>query len=199
MLAEQYAAEVYGSTLTSYADYAYDAIWTTATLRPGTIDNDINTWGAVGDEEANKKGIELLKSHLTPEQIKTYEEKNYFEVKGGSSGKTYRINHGRQMNIHELDAGGKPIQGWCFLPRGALVAGDVMLAQKNALELYEDKALRIANKFPVVTITSGAAIALDQQRLSVEQQRVAMQAQQYLGTRFVEPRGILSSLFGGVS
>ena len=36
--------------------------------------------------------------------------------------------------------------GWCFFPEGNLVTGDVMLAQKVALELFETDALKIANK-----------------------------------------------------
>jgi hypothetical protein len=33
----------------------------------------------------------------------------------------------------------------CFEPQGQLPVGDVMLAQKVALELFESKALRVAN------------------------------------------------------
>lgn len=101
----------------------------------------------VGTEEAQRKGITLLRENLTPEQREQYEKHRYFDVKGGESGKTYRIHHGRQMNIHELDAAGNKARGWCFLPQGGLVAGDVMLAQKTALELYETEALAIANPF----------------------------------------------------
>lgn len=103
----------------------------------------------LGDAKAQKKGLELLKEHLTPEQLATYEKHNYFDVKGGKTGKTYRIHHGRQMNIKELDKDGKDVCGWCFLPQGNLVAGDVMLGQKTALELYEEDALKVANKFGV--------------------------------------------------
>jgi hypothetical protein len=39
-------------------------------------------------------------------------------------------------DIHELNENGRPIIGFCFVPAGALVAGDVMLAQK-ALETDE--------------------------------------------------------------
>jgi hypothetical protein len=55
------------------------------------------------------------------------------------------------MNIHELDGAGRPHVGWCFAPKGHLVAGDVMLAQKIALETDERGALAIANKFLVST------------------------------------------------
>ena len=49
------------------------------------------------------------------------------------------------MNVHELDAGGAPVQQWCFAPEGRVAFGDVLLAQKIALETMETKALAIAN------------------------------------------------------
>lgn len=103
----------------------------------------------VGSKTANEKGIILLKENLTPAQRAEYEQHRYFHVKGGMSGKTYRIKHGRQMNVVELNWRGKPKCGWCFLPGGGLCAGDVMLAQKTALEVAENEALRVANRFAV--------------------------------------------------
>jgi hypothetical protein len=47
------------------------------------------------------------------------------------------------------DAFGCPVMGWCFLPKGGLVAGDVMLAQKIALENDERAALLVARRFLV--------------------------------------------------
>jgi len=41
--------------------------------------------------------------------------------------------------------------GWCFVPSGFLVPGDVMLAQKIALETDERGALGLANRFPPAT------------------------------------------------
>jgi len=41
------------------------------------------------------------------------------------------------MNIYELDGAGRPRVGWCFAPKGYLVAGDIMPAQKIALETDE--------------------------------------------------------------
>jgi hypothetical protein len=49
------------------------------------------------------------------------------------------------MNVHQLDADGHPVQQWCFAPEGCLATGDVLLAQKIALETMETKALAIAN------------------------------------------------------
>jgi hypothetical protein len=52
------------------------------------------------------------------------------------------------MNVHEMDDAGDSKSGWCFVPNRRLVAGDVMLAQKIALETSENSALAVANKFP---------------------------------------------------
>ena len=99
-----------------------------------------------GEREA--RGLELLKEWLSPERSAQYDAKSYFEVTGCHSGKLYRIRHGTAMNIHELDGAGRPRVGWCFAPKGHLVAGDVMLAQKIALETAERGALAVANRFP---------------------------------------------------
>src|ERR1700720_3377817 len=101
--------------------------------------------------EREARGLELLKEWLSPEQSAQYDAKSYFEVTGCHSGKLYRIRHGTAMNIHELDGAGRPRVGWCFAPKGHLVAGDVMLAQKIALETDERRALAVANKYFVQT------------------------------------------------
>jgi hypothetical protein len=101
--------------------------------------------------EREARGLELLKEWLSSEQSAQYDAKSYFEVIGCHSGKRYRISHGNSMNIHELDGAGHPCVGWCFVPKGYLVAGDVMLAQKIALETDERGALTVANKFSVPT------------------------------------------------
>lgn len=101
----------------------------------------------VGTKEAQERGLQLLKDNLTPEQRQSYEANRYFDVKGGESGTTYRIHHGRQMNIEVLDEKGKRTSGLCALPQGGLVAGDCMLAQKVALECDEAGFLKIANRF----------------------------------------------------
>ena len=100
-----------------------------------------------GEREA--RGIKLLREWLSPEQFAQYDARSYFEVTGCHSGTRYRISHGTSMNIHELDVAGRPHVGWCFAPKGHLVAGDVMLAQKIALETDEHGALTVANRFPV--------------------------------------------------
>ena len=96
--------------------------------------------------EAHERGMRLLRENLTPAQRAQYDRYGYFEVIGGRTGKRYRIRHGRSMNIDQLDKNGRRVCGWCFFPEGNLVTGDVMLAQKVALELFEVDALKIANK-----------------------------------------------------
>ena len=95
-----------------------------------------------------RKGLRLLREWLSPEQLAQYDAHNYFDVTGCHSGKRYRICHGRAANICELDYAGRPRVGWCFIPNDRLVPGDVMLAQKIALETDESAALRVAKKFP---------------------------------------------------
>ena len=66
---------------------------------------------------------------------------------GRQSGKRYRIRYGTAMNVCEMDSRGKTTKGWCFVPCETFVAGDVMLAQKIALETDEWRALAVAIKF----------------------------------------------------
>jgi hypothetical protein len=100
----------------------------------------------IEDSKAAKRGAKLLEENLNPAQRQQYTKYRYFDVTGGKTGKRYRIHHGSSMNIDQLDKNGKRVCGWCFFPRGGLVAGDVMLAQKFALELFEGEALQIANR-----------------------------------------------------
>jgi hypothetical protein len=101
---------------------------------------------------AYQRGLELLKANLTPSQLNDFLTSRCFDV-GGSSGNTYRIRLAGTMNVEEVNQRGRCIRRLCFLPEGQLVDGDVMLAQKVALESFEPEALAIANKFP-----SGSAI-----------------------------------------
>lgn len=124
--------------------------------------NDIPRWYREEDawpevetrQEVAARGIKLLKEHLTAEQLESYEQHRYFDVVG-QSGKRYRINHGRQQNIYELNSAGEPVKGWCFLPQGNLCEGDTMLAQKLALQCQEKAALDIAHPFTVRSRSTG--------------------------------------------
>jgi hypothetical protein len=96
---------------------------------------------------AEERGLTLLKEWLSPEQLAQYHAKGYFDVVGCVSGKRYRIHYGTSMNVHEIDNDGSVRVGWCFVPNICLVAGDVMLAQKIALETNELGALAVAKEF----------------------------------------------------
>ena len=96
-----------------------------------------------------ERGVNLLREWLSPEQRAQFDAKRYFDVTGCDSGKRYRIHYGETTNVHEIGDGDLPSVGWCFMPVGFLVAGDVMLAQKIALETYEYGTLAVANTFPI--------------------------------------------------
>jgi hypothetical protein len=95
---------------------------------------------------SDTRGLELLKNWLSPEQLTSYEQCKYFDVIGSDSRTVFRIHHGTQMNVTELDSIGQPACRWCFAPHGSLVAGDVMLTQKIALETNERGVLAVANR-----------------------------------------------------
>jgi hypothetical protein len=105
--------------------------------------------GFFADETCNaaeERGIRLLMENLSPAQLEQYRQHQWFDVIGGKTGRRYRIRYGRSMNIDQLDRKGRRVCGWCFFPEGRLVPGDVMLAQKLALELFEAEALEVANR-----------------------------------------------------
>jgi hypothetical protein len=92
------------------------------------------------------RALTLLKQWLSPEQLACYGRFPHFDVIGSHRGSVFRIRHGTQTNIEELDNAGGAVCRWCFAPVGYLVADDVMLAQKIALETNEPGALSIANR-----------------------------------------------------
>jgi hypothetical protein len=104
------------------------------------------------------RGITLLREWLSTQQRRQFDSYDYFEVVGCDSGKSYRIQHGVCQNVLELDADGRPRMGWCFIPEGNLVPGDVMLAQKIALETDEWGALTIAKQFLVPPVPPHTAV-----------------------------------------
>jgi len=99
------------------------------------------------EKDPPARGLRLLRTWLSPPQFEQFNAKGHFDVIGCATGRRYRIHHGISMNVHELDDAGHPKIGWCFVPQGYLVAGDVMLAQKIALETSEIRALSVANNF----------------------------------------------------
>jgi hypothetical protein len=98
-------------------------------------------------EAAECKSLALLREWLSPAQLSQYEKDKAFESVGSKTGKRYRIKQGNQQNVFELDETGQPVRGLCFVPQGFLASGDVMLAQKIALETDEEAAMKVAVPF----------------------------------------------------
>jgi hypothetical protein len=99
----------------------------------------------VSGRDAHLQSMQLLRENLSPAQRGQLEVFNYFEVIGGDTGKRYRIHLGHQMNVEVLDKKGNHARTLCFMPRGYLPTGDMVLAQKLALELFETEAVQISN------------------------------------------------------
>jgi len=93
------------------------------------------------------RSIRLLCEWLSPEQRTQFARHGYFDFVGGETGSLYRIYAAASMNVVLLDQRKKENRGLCFLPMGELPVGDVMLAQKLALENCEPEALAVARHF----------------------------------------------------
>jgi len=93
------------------------------------------------------RGRRLLRRWLSKGQLAQFDAHNFFDVIGCHTAKRYRIYYANVANVEELDKVGRPITRYCFIPKGDLVSGDVMLAQKIALETDELAALAVANRF----------------------------------------------------
>jgi hypothetical protein len=95
--------------------------------------------------EALDRSRELLLSHLTPEQRKTFEKNQWFVVEGGKTKVKYRINTNTYAgNIHVL-VGSKVSHRLCVHCEGVPLH-DHHLAQKLWLEHDEERILKIANR-----------------------------------------------------
>jgi hypothetical protein len=88
-----------------------------------------------------------MRGWLSPQQCAQFDADKYFDVIGCDTGKRYRVHYGTAANVHEIDNAGSPKMGWCFVPLGSFVPGDVMLAQKIALETDELNVLAVAVRF----------------------------------------------------
>ena len=95
---------------------------------------------------AQQRAHRLLIANLTDAQLSQLKQFAFFEVVGGATGARYRIHDAPSINVEQMDQDNRPVTRWCFLPEGELARGDVLLAQKIALELFEREALRIAHR-----------------------------------------------------
>ena len=91
----------------------------------------------------------LLYEHLTDEQRAEIKRHKFFVVKGGKTGRKYRINAdgGLVANVHEIDDRGAVRRRLCAHISHAANAPifDHLLAQKLMLEYQEEEFLKVAN------------------------------------------------------
>jgi hypothetical protein len=133
--------------------FLFDRYRVEARVRRKTLRKLSKLFSRETDREA--RGLRLLRNWLTTGQRIQFEAERYFDVIGCHTGRHYRIHYGTANNVHLMSADG-PIVGRCFVPIGYLVAGDVMLAQKIALETDELGALAVANSFLLERFLSDA-------------------------------------------
>ncbi len=93
---------------------------------------------------ADARSIALMEDWLTPEQLAEWRETQSFPVTS-PSGNRYRIMAGYSFNVCPFDRDGNAKPALCFAPVGISAMGDIMLAQKIALETDEEAALKVAN------------------------------------------------------
>jgi hypothetical protein len=113
------------------------------------------------------KSIALLKQWLSPDQLAQFEKGRFIEITGSASGRRYRIKEAPSQNVYEIDRDGREIMGYCFGPEGAFAVGDVMLAQKIALETNELAAMKVANKFGPFGMAAAAYVRMRERFLPV--------------------------------
>ena len=99
--------------------------------------------------ESERRSLKLMRRWLSAAQRVQFDTRGYFDVIGSHSGRRYRIRTGFSTNILELDNFDYVVARWCFVPCENLPVGDVMLAQKIALENDEQSALSVARSFQV--------------------------------------------------
>ena len=105
-------------------------------------------YGTVRNENLPEaRGRRLLRNWLSERQRAQFDAFAFFDVIGCHTGRRYRIYYATAANVDEFDKVGRPIVRHCFIPKGDLVPGDVMLAQKIALETEELTVLAVTNRF----------------------------------------------------
>ena len=102
--------------------------------------------------KAQKRSWQLLLENLSERERVQLAQKKYFTVKGGTTGRIYAITKRTSFNVLRLKSQlfsnkYRYKESLCFQPSGpsSRWEGDVMLAQKIALEHFERRALAVAN------------------------------------------------------
>lgn len=98
---------------------------------------------------AASRALRILKSVLSPEQARQYDEHQFFEVLAKNGTVRYILARGRSANVYRLDAEGKPVKRFCVHPGIACPDEDTLLAQKLLLETNPAEFERLANVHPI--------------------------------------------------
>jgi hypothetical protein len=106
-------------------------------------------------DDPARRSLMLLYFNQTRAQRAQCLAQRCFEVVGGDTGKRYQLSPDLGPSVLELDRSGHPVVKLGFYPSGPLPAGDIMLAQKIALELFELDVLRIACRSRVAGTYTG--------------------------------------------
>jgi hypothetical protein len=106
-----------------------------------------NALRMIAHQAALAKSRELLVSHLTKEQLRTFEKNKWFVVEGGRSKQLYRIRDGGYSGNIDVLAGERVTHRLCcHCLDSAVPIYDHLLAQKLHLQYDEDAFLQIANR-----------------------------------------------------
>lgn len=88
--------------------------------------------------EAERTAKRILWDSLSDMQRQEFSEGLTFTVIGGVTGRKYTINFGAVSNVQSGE------RRYCAIPKGKLPMGDILLAQKLAIEANEELYLRTA-------------------------------------------------------
>jgi hypothetical protein len=97
------------------------------------------------EARAASRALRILKSVLSPEQARQFDEHQFFEVQAQNGTVRYLLARGRSANVYRLDAEGKPVKRFCVHPGIACPDEDTLLAQKLLLETNPAEFERLAN------------------------------------------------------
>ena len=101
--------------------------------------------------QARERATSLLLSLLTPEQRDQFTHGGFIEVRGKTTGLTYRVYKGTLFyNVHVL-LDGVPHLKLCAAPGGSMPREDKLLGQVMGLKCDERRFIRAANFSPQTT------------------------------------------------
>ena len=93
---------------------------------------------------AAARAEELLREHLSGDQVEELNTLNRFTVISKDGKREYQIRRDRVQNVDLIGPDGRRLRNYCAHPASAIPDQDTMLAQKLMIENQEEEFLRIA-------------------------------------------------------